>query len=730
MTKNQKILFISVLFFLIIIYANTLTVPFYFDDISVIGGKLKIDNFSLKNLYNVSFKGLAKNRPISNLTLALNYNLSEGPPFFHTINIVIHILCFLFVFLFIKELLALPTIPRRYKKNSLNIALVASTLWAVHPIQTQAVTYIVQRMTSLCALFSFMSLYFYLRARKSKSLYFYFLSGFSFLFALGSKEIAATLPIFIILLEWIFFRADVKKLLLIILVAIIVFLSISYFFVGAQLKGTIHSLLQNRYSNRDFLITERLMTQPRVFIHYISLTLFPFYDRYILDYGFNPSRSLISPLSTLFSLIFVLMTIFIGFLYSKKNTILSFCIFSFWLGHSIEGSIFNLEIAFEHRMYLPSVFLVLLIIAIFVDLSERVKIRKKHLLIFSGVLIIYLGINTYLRNDLWRDKIKFYNHNIKKSPHDYRPYHNLGTAYGAKGEFSKSLESYFKVLSLKKNINLTYFGIAQAYYSMRDYEKSIPYFLKALEMKLTHIEIYVNLSASYLKLNQYEDSIKIALEGLKKYPKSSRILVKVGSIYFYTVQQLGNQGKELLEKYEISESMAFEFLESAYFLGSREKDIYANLPPAYVIKSEKEASREKQIELINTAEKILLEGRERYPDDDDLRNNLVGVYIIKGKWKDALSIKGLTKEDLNKLSLFLLDAGQFNEALKVLRVTQSKFGLDQVIEFNQAICFYYLGNEEDAIKIFKKIFETTSNVAAKFQADYFIKEWRKKRVQK
>jgi len=132
-----------------------------------------------------------------------------------------------------------------------------------------------------------------------------------------------------------------------ILVAIIFFLSISYLFVGDHLKGTIHSLLQNKYSNRDFLITERLMTQPRVFIHYISLTLFPFYDRYILDHGFNPSRSLISPLSTLFGSIFILMTIFIAFLYSKKNPILSFCIFSFWLGHSIEGSILNLEIAFE-----------------------------------------------------------------------------------------------------------------------------------------------------------------------------------------------------------------------------------------------------------------------------------------------------------------------------------------------------------------------------------------------
>jgi len=514
MSKTQKIIFLSSLLLIIVIYANTLKVPFYFDDLAVISKKLKVDNFSSKELYNVSINGLAKNRPISNLTLALNYNLSKNPLFFHLVNISIHILCFLFVFLFIKELLTLPSVPQRYKRNSINIALVSSAFWALHPLQTQAVTYIVQRMTSLCTLFFLMSLYFYLRARNSKRLYFYFLSGFSFLFALGSKEISATLPIFIILIEWIFFRTDMKKLLIIVLITIIISLSASYLFMQGQLKGTVHSLLQNKYSNRDYLITERLMTQPRVIAHYISLTLFPFYTRYVLDYGFNPSRSLISPISTLFSLIFVLVTVFMAFLTLKKNTILSFCIFSFWLGHSIEGSIFNLEIAFEHRMYMPSIFLILSIIAISFDFAGRIKIKKKYLTIFSGVLIIYLGINTHLRNDLWRDKIKFYSHNIKKTPHNWRPYHNLGTSYATKGEYNKAIDSYFKALSIKKHIDITYFGIAECYYFTKDYQKAIPFFLKALQMEKTSREIYLHLSTSYLRLNNYEESISIAVLGL------------------------------------------------------------------------------------------------------------------------------------------------------------------------------------------------------------------------
>jgi tetratricopeptide (TPR) repeat protein len=732
MKRNQKIILISAISLIALLNLNSLKVPLYFDDFSVITEALKIDNLSLKNLYNVSMKGITKNRPFSNFTLALNYYFSNGPnPFqFHLINITIHILCFLFVFLFTKELLALPSVPQRYRSKSLPVALISSFLWAVHPIQTQSVTYIVQRMTSLCTLFYFMCLYFYLKARISRKPFFYALSGLSFLFALGSKEIAATLPAAVLLIEWIFFKLDRKKLLVMLLIFIISFTLISYLFIGKQLKGTVQSLKQNKYSNRDFSISERLLTEPRAFVHYISLVIFPFYDRYILDYDFKVSRSLFSPMTTVFSLFFVLGTILIAFLALKKNKILSFCIFSFWLGHLIEGSIFNLEIAFEHRMYMPSVFLILIIIAIFVDLSEKNIGIKKYLTIFLAILIIYLGVNTYLRNDLWIDPVRFFTHNIKKAPHNYRPYHNLGVTYGIKGEYNLGLDYFSKALSLNKNSSITHFGIALCYFNLKDYEKSISFYLKTLEMNLKVPDVYINMGISYFKLNKHEDGFKTFLEGLKMYPKNSKLMVSVGSSYYYTIQQLGNDASQMLEKYGINEAKAFELLESAYLLGNRDKDIFANLPPAYVKKAKNDKSREKQSELLKIAETIMLEGFKKYPDDEDLRNNLIGIYIVSGKWRDALNLPGLTKNDLNKLTIFLLNNNQFNDALDVINKTQGKFGLDQVIEFNQAICFYFIGDEEKAIQIFKRIFDTTNNDKIKFQANYFIQEWQKKHVRK
>ena len=555
--------------------------------------------------------------------------------------------------------------------------------------------------------------------------------------ALGSKEIAATLPLMILLIEWMFFKTEKKKLLVYILVVVILFLALSFMFIEPLLNHTIQAIKSGGYANRDYSISERLLTQSRVFMRYISLTLFPYYDRYMLDYGFLPSRSLISPLSTLFSVGFVLLTFIAGFIWRKRNAVFAFCIFSFWLGHAIEGSILNLEMIFEQRMYLPSVFLILPLTAAAVVFLQRSQLKKKYTLIFTCTIILYLGLNTYLRNDIWRDKARFLAHNVKKTPKNYRPIHNLGTIYAQRQEYDRALENYLKALSLKFHNNYTLFGIGQIYYNKKEYENAIPFYTRAIEMKLKRYQVYKNLSLSYLKVKQYEESIKTAIEGLQSYQKSPILLIRLGSLYYFIVQEMGDQGRELLAKYNIDETKAFEFLETAYLFGSTEKDLYINLPPAYFVKAEKETDTKKQAEFRNTAKKILIEGLEKFPDDPDIANNLVAINILLGNWGEVLKIKEnwkdipvaefLTKKHLNELAVYFLNEQRFDEALEVLDFIQSKHGMDQILEFNMAICFYFLGNEDDAVKTFKKIYETTTDPSIRSQADFFIKKWEKKR---
>jgi protein O-mannosyl-transferase len=717
---------------IVLVYANSLSVPFYFDDLNLINDTLRIDSLTIKNLIDASLHGYAPNRPVANLTLVLNHYFSHGesPLQFHIVNIIIHVLGFFFLFWFLRELLALPAVPSRYRSRATALALVSSAVWALHPLQTQAVTYIIQRMTSLCALFYFMSLYFYLKARTRKKWGYYVLSTAAFFLALGSKEIAVTIPVAVLLIEWIFFKPDKKKLLAGVLIVFLGFVLVSFLFVGADLSGVISSLKQNQYGNRDYLISERLLTQPRVFVHYISLALFPFYDRYILDYGYKASHSLFSPVSTFFSALFLLATIAAAFLLLRKNRIVAFSIFAFWLGHVIEGSIFNIEIVFEHRMYLPSAFLFLAAVVLIGDLLGHIKIQQKWVFVLIGGILFYLGLNTVLRNRLWQDPVAFYLHNIKKKPDNFRPYHNLGVAYGVKDDFNMALSYFFKAATMNPSVLITDVGIGQTYFSMKKYDQCIPYYLKALEGGLLYPFIYDNVAISHLRLNEYEEAIKAVLKGMEKFPKHPGLKVTAGSIYYCTVQQIGNDGLEVMKKYGMDENKAFELLDSAYSMGNRNRDVFVNLPPAIVRKAFKETAPGIKAEMMKKAEGITIEGMKNFPADGDIRNNLAGILLYQGRWQEAAVIPGMSVADMNKLVLSLMNGRQFTEALDVLDKMEYKFGLDQIIQYNKANCYYFLGRQDEAVKIFKDIYANTANEAAKAQVNQFIKDWERKRVQK
>ena len=725
MKKKHTFIFLSGLVFIILIYANGIRAPFYFDDTEVINKSIKVDSLSPKNLLHAFTATSVKHRPVSLFSLVVDYHFSkeERTARFHVVNIIIHILSFVFIFLFLRTLLGLPAVPEKYRDRAFSLALIASFVWAIHPIQTQAVTYIVQRMTSLCTLFYFLSLFLYLKARTQKRIWFYLGSGAAFLLALGSKEIGATLPIAVILIEVLFFRPNKKKLAAILLLAVISTAIVSYVMVGDLWTGLFQSLKNDKYSNRTFLISERLMTEPRVFLHYISLALFPFYTRYILDYDFPPSHSLFDPPSTFLSALFLLASVIGAVVLAKKQKLLAFAILCFWLGHAIEGSIFNLEIAFEHRMYLPSVFLIFLAVLVGTDLAEKIKIPRRAAAVFLGVLIAFLGINTVLRNELWTDPIRFLSHNIAKTPKNYRPYHNLGAMYGIKGDYKTALPYFQKALSLFARAPIVYAGIGVCYFGLKNYEAAVPYLSRTLEMGLTKPDIYASLSVSYLRLKKYEPAIDTAVQALNKYPDDMKIMAVAGCLYYISVQELGNQAGEILKKSGFDESRAFSLLDEAYALGNRDRDVFINLPPAFAKAAQKTSSAERQTSWMRKAEQVALEGTRAFPQDPDIRNNLIGIYLMSGRWKLALDLPELSPDDLNKLSLHLLKAGLYNESLDVLKKTEEKFGLDQVTEFNRAICFYQTEREVEAVAAFKKIMANTNSPAIKVQANYFIHDW-------
>jgi len=184
------------------IYSNTFHAAWQFDDNPNIleNTRLHLSDLSPASLWNTFFA-----------SLALNWYAGQADTFgYHLVNIAIHILTAFMVFLAGRKLLQTPNLINRYnKEDAYFISLLSAILWAVNPIQIQAVTYIVQRMASMAAMFYISGIYFYIKGRLSSrgktQLLFYAACFVSFVCSLMSKENAAMMPISLLLIEIIFF---------------------------------------------------------------------------------------------------------------------------------------------------------------------------------------------------------------------------------------------------------------------------------------------------------------------------------------------------------------------------------------------------------------------------------------------------------------------------------------------------------------------------------------------
>jgi len=210
-------------------YANTFHVPFTFDDRPFIlkDTHVHLDELTMQGLVESAVKGRPRHRPFSNVSFAINYWFCSNDPFgYHVVNLIIHASAGIFLFLLIMQTIVLvrpvreePDLSAVRRERPFSPAIVSFlgvSLWVVHPLHTESVTYICQRMTSLAGMLYILSLFLYVVGRveiqkDSKRLMTLILCFSGCLIAGGlsiaSKPNAATLPIFILMYEWFFFQA-------------------------------------------------------------------------------------------------------------------------------------------------------------------------------------------------------------------------------------------------------------------------------------------------------------------------------------------------------------------------------------------------------------------------------------------------------------------------------------------------------------------------------------------
>lgn len=509
LTAKKKRAFFFLFFFILIIYSNTFNASWHLDDEQCIvnNPSIKIKDLSYESIYRTFHSGYDERkykkdniyRPIPCLTFALNYYFDGlNVRGFHAVNILIHFLTAYFLYLSILTLLNSPKLKNKYKDSEFFIAFLSALLWAVNPIQTQAVTYIVQRMASMAAMFFIVGIFFYIKARitvnKRKRMLLFLSCVLSFMAGIASKENAILLPFSLVILEFTFFqdfrRPKTKKMFIYVILFAFTLITLTGFFLF--IKDNNLTAFLDKYDSRPYTISQRLMTEARVVIFYLTQIFYPVPTRLSIEHDFTISTSLFHPWSTLPSIALVLFLIVFGLSQIQKRPTVSFAILFFFLNHSIESTIVPLEILFEHRNYLPSFFLFFpLVIGLkqAIDFYNRNnRLMRLILLSFVTLLLTGFGAGTYIRNMSWHSEKTLWEDALKHAPSSNRVFHNLAWGYYEKiKNYDKALELYKKALDLNMHSpalarSWAMNNIANIHYLKKEYQKAFEIWKEAVDI--------------------------------------------------------------------------------------------------------------------------------------------------------------------------------------------------------------------------------------------------------
>lgn len=525
---------------------------------------LKIDSLSPVDLIAAATQGPSGHRWVPNFSFALNYYFHKLDVWgYHLVNLVVHIVTACGLYLLAQRILLLPVLASRYGRRAAEVAFVAAVLWAVHPVQTNAVTYIVQRMTSMAAMFYVYSLLFYVVGRRRKQastrFAFYLSSLLCGVLAVFSKENAVTLPLAILAIEVFFMRqaawswGDKKHIVYLVLAGCALLVPV-WFFLGINPVSPIMA----GYEARSFTLGERLLTEARVLLHYLSLLALPLPSRLNLNYDFPLSTGLFSPPQTVGALL-VLGSLWWAVLYLfKRDRLLSFAILWFLGNLVIESSFIALELVFEHRLYLPSMFVSLAFIALLYRLAAERRYIVRGTVVVVGVIFVLL---TWQRNELWGDQVRLWTDVVAKSPQLARAHYGLGVSYQEAGDYQAAEESLLKAVALAPEDSTVYFNLAILYEKQNNFEAAIKALRTALVKKNAFIDmVYAGLSRVYRKAGDYPRAMQAVDLALKYGPGNPEALLSKGIV----LEALGRHAE------------AMTVYQRAFDSGLRSADFYNN----------------------------------------------------------------------------------------------------------------------------------------------------------
>ncbi len=439
------LLFALVLVLTLVVYWSGLSGPLLLDDLPQLNGLIAqsaLDPGVLFRNYIISSSG-PLGRPVSMATFILDA-IAHGPDtwWWKYGNVMFHLISGLLVFWL--TALLVKALPRHSAVDPWFAGLVVAALWLLHPLQVSTVLYTVQRMTELSTLFVFAGLVAYTKGRLELERsairgWLYIGIGFGVFFPLAafSKESGVLFPVYCSLMEFIIFQFAAPKPAQKSLKVIHAALLVAYVAAALVVLVNFSDIVLKGYAFRDFTLLERVLTQFRVLVVYLSQLLVPIQLRMgFFHDDFTLSTGLFSPITTFISAILIVAFVSSAVVFRRKLPLVSFGILFFFISHAMESSIFGLELMFEHRNYIGSFGIFLAIFAIVATLADDWKTTAAAA--FIGISCV--AILTWQRANTWSTPASLYEYAYKAHPDSQRLNVFYTNLYAAAGEFAIARE--------------------------------------------------------------------------------------------------------------------------------------------------------------------------------------------------------------------------------------------------------------------------------------------------
>lgn len=517
----------------LIIYSNCYDCSFQLDDKHNI-----VDNPAIKDLNKITeMWALDPGRFLPFYSFALNFHFGQlQVGGYHLVNVVIHLVNSMIVFWMVTLLFSTAALKEHIlARDSKLIAFAVALMFVSHPLATGAVTYIVQRMASMVAMFYLLTICLYLKGRlseESRLKRYYFVGAFlTMIMAMMSKQNSFTLPLMILLVELYFLNTksryfEVKTPRFIAsTIGLLIVMGLAIFLLADKV---LKPLPPSIYNPETITPWNYLLTQFSVIVKYIQLLILPINQN--IDYDFPVSNHILE-WPTLLSGLFLMGLLITAIILFKKNRLISFCIIWFFLTLSIESSIIPIaDVIFEHRTYIPS-------IGYFLVVSTLIFyfMRSKEKVYLWSVILVIVGLQStlaYQRNKVWKDEIALWSDAVVKSPGKARPYINRGYAYGKMQRWNQSIQDFQKVNELFPDQHATaFYNLGIAYWALGEKQKSLDNYSKAIQVDPKNFESYYARGVCFHFLNDPDKAISDYSKTIELNPSYEKAYYSRGLLF-------------------------------------------------------------------------------------------------------------------------------------------------------------------------------------------------------